>query len=103
MTVTHTLRRQTTITKQEDWDKRSAGYAGIALPYLQAQPGFVAHAIQRDGDSGAMVETTTWASAEDCRSFVRGGSAATAATWLDGFLPTAPYPNGTWVRETVDA
>jgi len=30
------------------------------------------------------------------------GAAAMAATWLDAFFPTAPFPNGTWVRETVE-
>jgi hypothetical protein len=97
----HTLRRQTTITKPEDWDKRVAGYTTRVLPYLQQQPGFTAHTINRDGDTGAMTETTTWRTPDDCRNFIRGGPAATAATWLDAFLPTAPYPDGTWLRETT--
>jgi hypothetical protein len=98
-----TLRRQTTITKQDDWDRRSAGYTQKVLPYLQQQPGFSGHSLVREGDTGAMVETTTWNTPEDCRAFVRGGPAATAATWLDAFLPTAPYPDGTWTRETAEA
>jgi hypothetical protein len=50
-----------------------------------------------------MVETTTWRTETDCRAFLRGGTAAMAATWLDAFLPTAPYPNGNWVRTTAEA
>lgn len=101
MGATTTLRRTTTITKAEDWEKRTAGLLARLEPYLQKQAGFVSHALSRDGDGGAMVQTTAWATDEDCVRYIRGGAAAMAATWIDGFLPTAPYPNGTWVRETV--
>jgi hypothetical protein len=49
-----------------------------------------------------MVEITAWRTMDDCRAFLRNGAAAMAATWLDAFLPTAPYPNGTWQRETAE-
>ena len=101
MPTTSTLTRMTTITKPEDWDKRVAGLMARLEPYLQKQPGFVSHAITREGDDGGMKQVTTWATPEDCATYVRGGAAAMAATWIDGFLPTAPYPNGNWVRETV--
>ena len=103
MTTVHTLRRQTTIANPDEWERRSAAYTQRVLPYLQEQPGFVSHEIVREGDGAGMVEKTAWSTAEDCRNFVRGGPAATAATWLDAFLPTAPYPNGNWIRETTES
>ena len=48
-----------------------------------------------------MIETTTWASEDDCCAYLRGGAAAMAATWLDAFFPTAAFPDGNWVRATA--
>ena len=101
MPVTTTLRRITTITKAEDWEKRTSGLLARLEPYLRKQAGFVSQALVREGEGGAMTQTTVWATDEDCARYIRGGAAAMAATWIDGFLPTAPYPNGSWVRETV--
>lgn len=94
-----TLRRQTTVGKAEEFEQRKAALLERLTPYLQRQPGFVSHELSREGDGGAIVEVTRWATEEDGRRYLRGGAAAMAATWLDGYLPTAPYPNGTWVRE----
>jgi heme-degrading monooxygenase HmoA len=94
-----TLRRQTTITKPDEFEQRKAALLERLLPYLQKQPGFLSHELTRDGDSGAMVEVTRWTTEDDRRRYLRGGAAAMAATWLDGYLPTAPYPNGAWLRE----
>lgn len=94
-----TLRRQTTITKAEEFDQRKTALLARLLPYLQQQPGFISHELVRDDDAGAMVEVTRWATDNDRQRYLRGGAAAMAATWLDGYLPTAPYPNGTWLRE----
>jgi hypothetical protein len=69
---------------------------------MQGQPGFVSRDMRRDGDAGGMVEVTTWQTADDCRNYLRKGGAAMAATILDAFFPTAPYPDGNWVRETVE-
>lgn len=98
-----TLTRATTITQAEEFGKRRDAYLARVVPYLQRQPGFVAHELRRDGDGGGMVETTTWRSEVDCRAFLRGGAAAMVATWLDGFFPTAPYPDGNWLRTTAEA
>lgn len=97
------LRRTTTVVDAEEFEKRKAGLTARLLPYLQKQAGFVSHDLVRDGDRGGMIETTTWQSEDDCRAFLRGGAAAMAATWLDGFFPTAPYPDGNWVRTTEAA
>ena len=102
MPITSTLRRTTTVTDPAEFDRRLTSLLERLLPYLKKQAGFVSHDLRREGDRGEMVETTTWQSEADCRNFLRNGAAAMAATWLDAFFPTAPYPNGTWVRTTAD-
>ncbi len=97
-----TLRRMTTV-KPEEFEKRRAGLEARLLPYLQRQRGFVSYELRADGDRGGMVETTRWSTEADCRGYLRGGAAAMAATWLDSFFPTAPYPNGTWARDVAEA
>jgi hypothetical protein len=99
--IVSTLRRTTTVTEPDEFQKRKAGLEAKLLPYLQKQSGFVAHELRLEGSGGAMVEETRWATEADCRAYIRGGAAAMAATWLDTALPTAPYPNGSWVRETT--
>ena len=101
--ITSTLRRMTTITKQDEWDTRYAPLLARLRPLLERQPGFVDHDLRREDDGGRMVETTRWRSADDCRAYLRNGGAAMAATILDAFFPTAPFPNGNWVRETSEA
>jgi hypothetical protein len=99
--IVSTLRRTCTVTSQEEWDARQPRLLARLTPYLQRQPGFVAHELRRDGEAGGMIDTTSWASEDDCRAYLRGGAAAMAATWLDAFFPTAAFPDGNWVRETV--
>jgi heme-degrading monooxygenase HmoA len=100
--IVATLTRTTVVADAEEFEKRRAALLARVLPYLQRQPGFVAHELRRDGEGGGMIETTTWSGEGDCRAFLRGGAAAMAATWLDAFFPTAPYPNGNWVRTTSE-
>ena len=100
--IVATLMRTTLVADSGEFEKRRAALLARVLPYLERQPGFVAHDLRREGDGGGMIETTTWSAEADCRAFLRGGAAAMAATWLDAFLPTAPYPNGNWVRTTSE-
>jgi len=100
--VVSTLKRSTTVRDPEEFEKRKLGLLARLAPYLQRQPGFVSHELRREGDGGAMVEVTAWRSMDDCRAYLRNGAAAMAATWLDAFFPTAPYPDGNWVRATVE-
>jgi len=92
--VISTLRRRTTVTKPEDWSAREERLLARLRPHLERQPGFVSHELRREDDAGSM--------AADCRAYLRNGAAAMAATMLDAAFPTAPYPNGNWVRETVE-
>ena len=96
------LKRICTVTDAAEFEKRSAALLARLVPYLQRQPGFVSHELRRDGEAGGMVETTAWRGMDDCRAYLRNGAAAMAATWLDAFFPTAPFPDGNWLRETVE-
>jgi hypothetical protein len=96
------LRRKTTVTKPAEWDSRGAALAPRLNALLERQPGFVSHDLRRDGDAGGMVEETAWRTPDDCRAYLRNGAAAMAATMLDAFFPTAPFPNGNWVRSTEE-
>jgi heme-degrading monooxygenase HmoA len=93
------LCRRTAIADPEEWDRRAARLLERLRPLLERQPGFQGVELSR-GEGGGLTETTRWASVDDCRRYVREGAAAMAATMSDGFLPTAPYPNGSWVRGT---
>jgi len=97
--IISTLRRKTTVTEAAEWEQRSAALLGRLRPFLERQAGFVSHELRREGEGGAMAEVTRWRGADELRAYLRNGAAATAATMLDAAFPTAPYPNGTWVRE----
>ena len=86
--IVATLSRTTVVTQQEEFEKRSGALLARLLPYLERQPGFMSHELRREGDGGAMIETTSWRAEADCRTFLRQGAAAMAATWLDAFFPT---------------
>ncbi len=100
--IASTLTRSTTVTSQDDWDKRLSLLLPRLQPLLEQQPGFVSHEMRREGDAGRMVEVTTWRTGDDCRAYLRGGGAAMAATMLDALFPTAAFPNGNWVREMAE-
>ena len=97
-----TLRRKTTVTDPADFEKRRAALEQRLLPHLKKQAGFVSHEMTAGAGPGEMVEVTVWQTPDDCRAYLRQGGAAMAATILDAFFPTAPYPDGTWVRENAE-
>jgi hypothetical protein len=100
--IRSTLTRRTTVTDAAEFEKRSGALEQRLLPILQKQAGFVSYEMHRDGDGGGMVQTTSWQSDADCRAYLRNGASAMAATILDAFFPTAPYPEGNWVRNNVE-
>ena len=97
--IVSTLSRKTAIVDQEQREQRAARLLERLRPLLERQRGFAGIDLQR-GDDGQLIEQTRWQSVEDCQRYIRGGGAATAATISDALLPTAPYPNGAWLRET---
>ena len=100
--IRSTLTRKTTVTDATEFEKRQAALDARLLPLLQKQPGFVAYEMRREGDGGAMAQVTSWQSDADCRAYLRNGAAAMAATMLDAFFPTAPFPDGNWVRDNAE-
>jgi len=95
------LTRKTAIADPEEWDRRAGRFLERVRPLLERQLGFVDIDLRR-GEAGALTEETRWQSMEDCQRYVREGTAATVATIADALLPTAPYPNGAWLRETYE-
>ncbi len=99
--VIHVMTRKVAM-KPEDWEKRAQFLRDRLTPVLKKQPGFQGWTLLRSSDGASMTEVTQWASADDCRRYVRAGGAATAATIMDAIVPTAPYPDGAWQRSTYD-
>jgi hypothetical protein len=96
--IVSVLTRRTAIADAGEWDKRAARVLERVQKVLERQPGFTGIELRR-GKGGELTEETRWQSMEDCQRYVRGGGAASVATIADALLPTAPYPNGRWVRE----
>lgn len=92
------LERKTAIKSREEWEKRLDRLKPVIMPILEKQPGF--QGVEFEWNDDGIVETTSWASDDDHRAYLRGGGAATVATFSDQQLPTAPYPDGNWVRTT---
>lgn len=95
------VRRKTSVKDAAQWRER----LNAALPKieaeLRAQPGFLGLEYLRGAEEdGAMAQVTRWETLEDCQRYVREGSAATVAMLEDRALPTAPHPDGAWVRAT---
>jgi heme-degrading monooxygenase HmoA len=96
------LTRQTRITERAVWEAS----LGTVLPKIRdilgAQPGFVSVQYLWGADEpGRIAQITTWQSEGDCRRYIREGAAATVATIEDAAVPTAAYPNGSWVRTNL--
>lgn len=100
--VVSTLKRVTVVRDADEFAKRQQALESRITPHMQKQPGFISREMRRDGDAGGMIEVTTWQTAGDCTNYLRNGGAAMAATMLDAFFPTAPFPNGNWLRETFE-
>ncbi len=102
MTV-HICQRKTVIREPDQWRTRLEAALPRIEQVLRAQPGFLSAQYLRDEDDGGkMAFVSHWTDAAAVRSFLRGGGAATAATWEEDALPTAPYPQGTWWRGTYE-
>lgn len=99
--VVSILVRKTVARTEEEWRQRLERGLPRIMEVLQRQPGFVSAQFGwgSEGD-GRVVGITGWQTPEDARRYIRGGAAALVATIEDAVLPTAPYPDGTWVRHT---
>jgi heme-degrading monooxygenase HmoA len=101
--VVSILTRRTRLRDRVQWEAA----LGTVLPrireLLASQPGFVSVEYAWGAeDSGEFAQITAWNSLQDCRKYVREGGAATVATVEDAAVPTAPHPDGAWVRKTFE-
>jgi heme-degrading monooxygenase HmoA len=93
------LMRQTRITDRAVWEASLNTTLPKIREILQSHAGFVSVQYLWGADEpGKIAQITTWNSEDDCRKYIREGGAATIATIEDAALPTAAYPNGSWVR-----
>jgi hypothetical protein len=95
--------RKTRIADRQEWQRRLEEALPRIRAVLEAEPGFLSlqYLWRVDGD-GHMAQVTTWREWEDCRRHIWEGGAATVAALEDRALPTAPHPEGTWVRHTFE-
>ena len=102
--VVSILTRKTRITDREQYEGLVSGLMEKVSGLFKSQPGFesVRYLWGLSGE-GEIAQITTWATADDCRRYVREGAAATVATIEDGMIPTAAHPDGAWVRRTYEA
>jgi hypothetical protein len=93
------LMRQTRLTERSVWEAS----LGTVMPKIEEvlgkSPGFVSvQYVWGVDEPGGIAQITTWQTEQDCRRYIREGNAATVATIEDAAVPTAAYPNGSWVR-----
>ena len=97
------LMRKTRIQDRAEWEKCLTGVLPRVKEILKGEQGFVSveysWGVEDDGD---MMQVTSWDTLKDCQHHVRGGGAADIATMEDAVLPTAPFPDGAWVRKTFE-
>jgi hypothetical protein len=103
VTVKSILVRKTRIGERPLWE----GALEMVLPkireVLASEEGFVSLEYAWNVDEpGRFAQITAWQTADDCKRYVREGGAATVATIEEAAVPTAPYPDGSWVRQNYE-
>ncbi len=95
--------RKAAVKDRGQWESRLAQAMAALKQVLAQQRGFVSVQYLWGADNdGEMAQITTWETLDDCLSYVREGGAATVAAYEDGALPTAPHPDGAWLRKTFE-
>ena len=101
--VVSILRRKSRLAARARWQSQLAGVLPKITGILEKSAGFVSVQYAWDvNDEGAFAQITTWQTEDDCRRYVREGAAATVATIEEAAVPTAPHPDGKWVRQTYE-
>ena len=97
------LTRKTRIRDRAQWEAALDTVLPKIKEWLASENGFasVEYAWSAENDA-EFAQITTWKSLDDCKAYVRGGGAATVATIEDAAVPTAPHPDGAWVRKTFE-
>jgi quinol monooxygenase YgiN len=97
--VVSTLTRRTRIKDHGTWSAALAAVNARINEVLGSEQGFLSIDYHWSIDvPGQFVQVTRWETEDACRSYIRGGGAATVATIEEAAVPTAPYPDGAWVR-----
>jgi heme-degrading monooxygenase HmoA len=95
--------RKTSVGDREQWRQRLEGVLPALKAVLEAEAGFLGvEYLWGAENDGLMAQITRWQTLEDCQRYVRGGAAATVALQEDRAIPTAPHPDGAWVRRTFE-
>lgn len=101
--VVSILTRRTRLKDRAQWEAQLSKLLPRVKPVLEAEAGFVSvQYLWGTEENGEIAQITTWRTLDDCRRYVRQGGAATVATLEDAAMPTAPHPDGAWVRRTYE-
>lgn len=101
--VVSILTRKTRLRDRVQWEAALGTVLPKITDLLASEDGFVSVEYAWGAeDDGEFAQITTWNSLDACHSYVRGGGAATVATIEDAAVPTAPHPDGAWVRKTFE-
>ncbi len=97
------MTRRTAITDKNQWRQRlQAGLPRIKAVFDKHGGFDGVEYFWGAANDGSMAEVTRWRSRADFEAALKDGALATAATYLDAFVPTAAYPNGNWVRQDFE-
>ncbi len=95
--------RKTSVAERAQWQSRLDGVLPKITEALKSEAGFAGvQYLWGTEDDGVMGQITRWQTLDDCLRYVRDGGAATVAMLEDRAVPTAPYPDGAWVRRTFE-
>ncbi|MCH7578449.1 MAG: hypothetical protein IH822_11805 [Chloroflexi bacterium] len=95
--------RKTSVAERAQWQSRLEGVLSKITDALKAEAGFAGvDYLWGAEDDGVMAQITRWETLDHCLRYVREGGAATVAMLEDRAVPTAPYPDGAWVRRTFE-
>ncbi len=101
--VNSIVTRKTSIGDRAQWQSRLESVLPKITEVLKAEPGFAeVQYLWGAEDDGEMAQITRWETLDDCRRYVREGGAATVALYEDRAIPTASYPDGSWLRQTFE-
>ena len=97
------LRRRSRLTDRTRWQSQLDSVLPKITGVLEKSQGFVSVQYAWDvHEEGVFTQITTWQTEDDCKHYVREGAAATIATIEEAAVPTAPHPDGKWVRQTYE-
>ena len=97
------LTRKTRVTDRAQWQALVEGVLPKLMTVLKNEAGFASvEYLWSTDEPGIFAQITSWQTADDCQRYVRGGGAATVATIEDAAIPTAPHPDGAWVRRSYE-